>query len=376
VRTKLDADAYNAPTVAQRTMVMPPAAAAPPRGDTSETQILEPARRKATPAMSSAVDDLAARSRRRRGRGWWVAALIVVLVAAAGGTGWYFGLGPGAHSTIPNVAGDTVPVATAALTQAGLEPLSKTASRTDPDVAVNAVSGTSPAVGATVVKGAKITIIVSLGPALLDIPTLTGLTESQAATAITNAHFLVGNPTIKQFDPKVEKGKVVDFQGSDGKSLLTQKTYSEKRVIILVISAGPLPKISGLSVSDAEKALTKAGLNAVPGSEAYDPVVPQGQVIGVDPQTNAAGVGRTFRVGDTQPVLLITSRGPQPVLVPSVAGESWPGAKAKLLAAGFKLVYPHGADTAQFAPQVKSTNPKGGTMAPQGSTITVTFFGS
>jgi eukaryotic-like serine/threonine-protein kinase len=374
VRAKLDSEAQGTPTSAQRTVVMPPAALPPAGGDTSETQVLAPVRRRAAPVVSSAVDDLATRSRKRHGRGWWIAALIIVLVAAAGGTGWYFGAGPGAHATIPNVANDTIAAATTTLTSAGFHPLATTASRFDPDVASGSVSGTSPAIGTNVVKGEKVTIILSNGPAQLSIPVLAGLPESQAKAAIRTAKFLVGSPTIRQFDPKVEKGKVVDYLGSDGKSLLKQTTYSQKRLITLVVSAGPLPKVSGLSISDAEKLLTRAGLNSIQGSEAYDPVVPQGQVVGVDPETNAAGVGRTFRVGDTEPVLLITSRGPQPVLVPSVAGESWPGAKAKLLAAGFKLIYPPSADTAPFAPQVKSTNPKGGTTAPQGSTITVTFF--
>jgi serine/threonine-protein kinase len=375
VRTKLDADAYNAPTVAQRTMVMPPAAAAPPRGDTSETQILEPARRKATPAMSSAVDDLATRSRKRRGRGWWVAALIIVLVAAAGGTGWYFGLGPGAHTTIPNVAGNTVSAARAALTQAGLVPAAATTSRNDPDVAANAVSGTSPAVGSNVAKGAKITIILSTGPALLKIPTLTGLTEAEGKVAIRNAHFLVGSPTIRQFDPKVSKGLVLDYLGNDGKSLLTQSSYSEKRPITLIVSAGPLPVVSGLTVSAAETLLKQAGLRAIQGSEAYDPTIPAGDVVSVDPQTNAAGVSRVFRVGDSQEVRLITSRGPEMILVPSVAGKTWAVAKAALTAAGFTLNYNHAADIAPSSFTVQSLNPAGGTSQPKGTTIKVKFDG-
>jgi beta-lactam-binding protein with PASTA domain len=374
VRTKLDADAYNAPTVAQRTTVMPSAAAALPRGDTSETQILVPARRKAAPAISSAANDLATRSRKRRGRGWWIAALIIVLVAAAGGTGWYFGAGPGAHSTIPNVAGDTVSAARAALTAAGLEPLAATTSRNDPDVAANAVAGTSPAVGSNVAKGAKITIIVSEGPALLNIPKLTGLDQAAAKKAILNAKFLVGSPTIEQFDPKVKKGKVVDYLGSDGKSLLAQTTYSEKRPITLVVSAGPLPGVAGLTVAAAEAVLLKAGLKSEAGSEAYSPTIGVGDVIQIDPQISA-GVGRAFRKGDPQPVQLITSRGPEMITVPSVAGKSWSVAKAALVAAGFALSYNHAADIAPGTFTVQSLNPAGGTSQPKGSTIAVKFAG-
>ncbi len=374
VRAKLDAEAGPAATSIQRTVVMPEAAVPLAAGDASETQVLDPVRRRAAPPVSSAVDDLAKRSRKRRGRGWWIAALIIVLVAAAGGTGWYYGIGPGAHASVPNVAGDTVPAASAALTAAGLEPRATTISRNDPDVAANAVSGTSPAVGSTVAKGAKVTIILSTGPALIKIPPLTGLTESQAKSAVKTAHFLVGSPTIRQFDAKIDKGTVLDYLGSDGKSLLTQTTYSEKRPITLVISAGPLPNVSGLTVDAAVKLLKTAGLNAVAGSAAYDPVVPQGDVVSIDPQTNSAGVSRLFRVGDPTQVLLITSRGPEMILVPNVVGLKWNKAKPILAAAGFALDYDHAADgiAASFA-TVATETPKGGTSQPKGSTIKITF---
>jgi serine/threonine-protein kinase len=375
VRAMLDADAQTTTTSAQRTVVMPAAAMPLAGSDTSETQVLDPVRRRAAPPVSSAVDDLATRSRKRRGRGWWITALIIVLVAAAGGMGWYFGVGPGAHASIPNVAGDTVPAATAALTQAGLEPLAGTTSRYDPDVATNAVSGTSPAVGATVAKGAKVTIILSKGPASIAIPVLAGLPEAQAKAAILSAKFLVGSPLIRQFDPKAKKGTVIDFQGSAGTSLLKQTTYSEKRPITLIVSAGPLPDVANLSVAAAEAKLKDAGLTATAGSEAYSPTVPVGDVVQIDPQTNSAGVGRVFRVGDSQRVLLITSRGPEMVQVPNVVGDSWDVAKKALLAAGFVLSYNHSADIFPTAFTVSSTDPPPGTSIAKGSTVKVHIKG-
>jgi eukaryotic-like serine/threonine-protein kinase len=372
VRAKLDAEAQGTATVVQRTVVLPAAVApATARGDTSETQVLQPARRSTSAA--GAVDELAVKTRKRRGG--WIAALIIVLVALAGGTGWYFGVGPGAHATVPNVAHDTVSAATAALTHAGFEPLATTISRYDPDVAAGAVSGTIPAIGTSAAKGAKITIITSNGPQSLPIPTLTGLPEAQARSAIKSAQFLVGSPTIRQFDPKIDKGLVIDFLGSDGKSLLAQSTYSEKRPITLIVSAGPLPDVAGLSVAAAQAKLTKAHLSSQAGSEAYDPTIPAGDVVQIDPQTNSAGVGRVFREGDAQPVLLITSRGPQMVQVPNVVGMRWSQAKPLLVNAGFALDYDHNADglPASYFATVATETPNGGTSQPKGSTIKITF---
>jgi serine/threonine-protein kinase len=373
VRAKLDADAAGGATAAQRTIVMP-AAAAIPRGDTSETQVIQPARRVGATAPAGAVDTLATSARKRRGRGGWIAALIIILVALAGGTGWYFGAGPGSHATVPNVANDTVASATARLTAAGFDPIAATASRYDPDVALGSVSGTSPAIGASVAKGTKITLIVSKGPAQLSIPPLTGLSQAQAEDAIRKAQFSVGKPIIQQFDPTIDKGLVIDFLGSDGKSLVAASTYSQKRPITLVVSAGPLPDVAGLSVAAAEAKLAKAHLTGQPGSEVYSATVPAGDVVQIDPQKNSAGVGRTFRVGDTQAVLLITSRGPEMVQVPNVIGMTWGKAKTILATQdGFALSYDHNADAAPGFVTVTQVSPGAGQSVPKGSTLTITF---
>jgi serine/threonine-protein kinase len=376
VRAKLDAEAQPNATTAHRTVVMPTAALPLASGNTSETQVLAPARRRAAPPVSSAIDDLASRSRRRRGRGWWISALIIVLVAAAGGTGWYFGAGPGAHATIPSVAGDTVTSAISELTQDGFHPRATTSSRYDPDVASGSVSGTSPAIGASVAKGAKVTIIVSKGPAQLAIPILAGLPEAEAKSAIRSAKFLVGSPTIRQFDPKIAKGKVIDFEGNGGTSLLKQSTYSEKRPITLVVSAGPLPVVANLSVSAATALLKKAGLDGVAGSEDYSPTVPVGDVIQIDPETSSTGVSRMFRVGDSQPVLLITSRGPEMVTIPNVLNMTWDKAKPILVAAGFTtLNYDHAADNPVAAKlaRISSVTPHVGTSVQKGTPLTIKF---
>jgi serine/threonine protein kinase/beta-lactam-binding protein with PASTA domain len=377
VRSALDDAGPLAATSSQRTVVFPEAVAppAPPRRDTSETTVISPVRRPV--AQSNTLEQLADNSSRRGRRGRWILPLVLLIAILAGGTGWYFGLGPGAHATVPSLAGDTVHDAQLALTKAGLNYTATTTTRSDSYHDTGLVSGTEPAVGSSLVKGAKVTIIVSSGPALLKIPTLTGLTEAQAKKAIRDGHFLVGKTVIRQFDAKVDQGTIVDYLGTDGKSLLTAATYSERRAITLVVSAGPLPPVAGTPVSAAEAALSAAGLKNVQiGTVQYNDTIPQGDVIEINPQTNSAGAARVFRVGDSAPVLLITSKGPQPVLVPKVALEPWPQAKAALLAAGFKLDYPPAADDQQpFPPEVKSTNPAGGTMAPHGSTITVTFYG-
>ncbi|HEX4444866.1 MAG TPA: protein kinase, partial [Galbitalea sp.] len=108
VRSALDAgDSRNA-TSAQRTMVFPEAveAIAPPvRRDTSETVVISPVKRRPT-ARANTVEQLSETSQRRRRRGRWIVPFVLILALLAGGTGWYFGLGPGANATVPKLAGD------------------------------------------------------------------------------------------------------------------------------------------------------------------------------------------------------------------------------------------------------------------------------
>jgi beta-lactam-binding protein with PASTA domain len=279
------------------------------------------------------------------------------------------------HPAVPKVTSDTVAVATARLKAAGFDPLATTTTRFDAVVPAGEVSGTSPASGASVTKGSHITIITSEGPEALPIPTLTGLQESQAKSAIRSAKFLVGSPTIRQFDPKIAKGTVLDFLGSDGTSLLAAPTYSEKRPITLIVSAGPLPAVANLSVDAATAALKNVGLTAETGSAVYSSTIPSGNVVQIDPQDNSAGVGRVFRVGDTSPVLLITSRGPQMVPVPDVTGQTWANAKATLIAAGFTtLNYDHNADlVGGNLATVTKVSPSAGTLVPKGTALSIKF---
>jgi beta-lactam-binding protein with PASTA domain/tRNA A-37 threonylcarbamoyl transferase component Bud32 len=347
-------------------------AAAAPQGDTSDTVVIAPARRR-TPAAADAVSDLADGSTRRRGRARWILALVVVLAVLAGGTGWYFGLGPGSRSTVPNLSRDSLTAARAALKHAGLVPLATTTTRSDPDVNKGAVSGTSPGVGSSLAKGTRVTIILSNGPAEIVLPSLTGLTEASAKNSIRAAGFLVGNPTIRQFDPTIDKGVVVDYLGTDGKSLIAQSRYSQKRAITLVVSAGSLPTVSGLTLSAAETALRNVGLTPAPGVTAYSSTVPLGDVIGIDPQKSAGGVPRVFRVGDTaHPALLITSKGPQMVTVPNVIDMTWAKAKA-LLSPDFTLVYDTNADAAPNFVTITAVSPGVGSSVARKSKLTITF---
>jgi serine/threonine-protein kinase len=95
--------------------------------------------------------------------------------------------------------------------------------------------------------------------------------------------------------------------------------------------------------------------------------VPEGSVIKVE--TSAP-----YAPGQT--LALTISKGPEPVVVPTVVGQTWAKAKQQLLDAGFQLDYNKFADVGPNAFTVSKTSPDGGSTAPWGSTIKVNFQSS
>lgn len=356
-------------TSVQRTMVMPTAAAPHPSA-TAETQVIAPLRPR---TQAAAVPDnaaaLSARSQRGRKRGWVIAAIVAVLVLIAGGVGWYFGVGPGSQVAIPSsIAGMSAEDATAALTELGLKVDPEQGQTNSPTVAVGLVAETDPPLGSRVVQGGTVKLLISTGPKAIPVPVFAGMTEDQAKDAISAAPFTLADPIIRQFDADVALGTVIDALAADGTSLTGVATYGEQQPVTLVVSAGPLPDVSGLSVSDATAKLQGAGLE--PGAirqEDYSDTVPEGNAIRLQIGDGSGPV----RVGDT--VDIITSQGVEQVEIPNVVGQTWDKAKPTLEEAGFALDYNIFADVKPDQVVVSGLSPSAGTLADKGSTVKVSF---
>ena len=358
-------------TSVQRTMVMPTATPAPHPSSTAETQVIGALRPRAqgTVAVADSAAALSARTRKRRGRGWILAAVIVVLVAVAATLGWYFGVGPGSKVQIPkDIAGMSIEDATATLKGLGFE-LNPTNGEIDsPTIAVGLVADSDPAIGAYVAHGGTVQLLLSTGPKPITVPVFAGMTEDQAKDAISAAPFTLADPIIRQFDPAVAAGTVLDALQADGTSLTGVATYGELQAVTLIVSAGPLPDVTGMTVADATTALEGAGLQLGAVNEAaFSDTVPEGNAINLQIGDGTGPV----RVGDT--VDIITSQGVEQVEIPDVVGETWDNAKQKLLDAGFQLDYNIFADAGPQFFTVTKLTPGGGTTADKGSTVKVSF---
>ncbi|MSO88091.1 MAG: Stk1 family PASTA domain-containing Ser/Thr kinase [Acidimicrobiia bacterium] len=96
--------------------------------------------------------------------------------------------GPAARP-VPNVVGSTLAEASNLLGQAGFTVSQE--SEASATVAKGLVIRTSPAAGVSASKGATVTVVVSTGPDVVEVPFLLGLTQANATNALTTRGFKV-----------------------------------------------------------------------------------------------------------------------------------------------------------------------------------------
>jgi serine/threonine-protein kinase len=322
---------------------------------------------------TEATVGLARSSNRRRARGWWLFALVLLLAGTAGGTGWYFGPGPGGHSTIPaSVLGLSESAAAADIRAAGLG-VGKSTTAYSPTVAQGLVLATQPDAGSSVVKGSSVTLVLSQGPKPVDAPKLAGLTKDDAIAAVTAAGLVYDEGGLTQrFSPKTDKDVVIAAYGKDpatGESFKLKEgtTYVDQGTVTFLVSLGALPNVEGMSIPDAQAALSAVGVTGVEGAQVFNDDVPAGQVI----QALSTVEGQSVKPGDQ--VLLEISKGPDVVTVPSVVGMSISEATQTIEAADLKVAYDTNVPEEFWATALVqgTTGGTGGEQVKRGSTITI-----
>ena len=310
-------------------------------------------------APASSIAGAAAVARRRAARGRIIAAIVVLAVALAGGIGWWFGQGPGSQVSVPQVTGLEMDAARATLAGHDLEVNVTECSSLD--VEAGLAVGTTPAAGERLDRGSTVELCQSTGPELIAVPTLVGLTVDDATRVISDEGFVFGEVTEERFSDS-EAQVVLAALGADGEPL--GEVYPQQGTIDLIVSAGAIPEVGGMSVDAATAALKERGLvvDAGLGSENYDAEVPAGEVISLILHTDPV------RPGDT--VGLNVSLGPELFDVPDVNGLGLQQAMDTLTAAGFapSTLVP---DPLRGFAVATGTDPAAGDRVPAGTEIRV-----
>ncbi|MFT4281861.1 Stk1 family PASTA domain-containing Ser/Thr kinase [Microbacterium sp.] len=324
------------------------------------------------PVVTTDVDNatkLRRRARRRAVTGAWLLVLVLLLAAAGAGTGWWFGSGPGALVSVPDLRGKSFDEAAAELRSHELTAVQE--GQNSLDVAEGDTIRTDPEPGTRVEKRAPVTVIVSLGPAEVTLPTLENKTVETVTQLLRDAHINVAlsNPYFTSFDEDhvvrvfiTQAGVEDPIPCAQGCTVL-QGSSAEIRY-----SLGPVPDVVGDTEADATSTLKKVDLKVTTTQE-YSTSVEKGRVIRMQERKG----GGSWRPGET--VTLVVSRGPQLFEVPDVRGMTRDRAVQTLTDAGFEVsgvVFPWNIAQNDLT-EVVSQSPDAKTLQQRGTTITISI---
>ena len=278
------------------------------------------------------------------------AVLGVLLVAGLAFTGvWWFTNGPGSYTETPTLTKLTSDEARRILLDRGFTPGEKAVF--DESLASGQVVSTDPAAGAKIRKGGTVILNVSKGPELIAVPSLKGLSEDEATSAITNAKLKVDSDVKRRFSATVDKGKVISSSPTTGSKLAPGRT------VTLVISKGSEPvlldNVVGQAKDAAQQLLESKGLKVeVQEQDFFDGGPQPGTVSAQTPPAQ----GQTVNKGSTVTITVIKIPDGQG-FVPDLTGQNFDQAKALLQQAGFQNIQKEGNDF--FGNTVRDQNEHG-----------------
>lgn len=301
-----------------------------------------------------------AEQRRRRGIAVMAMVVVTALVLVAGA--YWFIAGPGARVVVPPTATLTQAEATARLT--ALELTVKTRSETSELVKKGVVVRSEPVTGESVRKGGTVTLVVSSGPPLVEVPAVAGSDRDEAERILVDEDFRIGK-VDEEYSDTVDEGDVIRTNPKAG----TKRPKGS--AVSLVVSRGvePLavPDVRNRTPDDAQNALRQAGFTPVlTGETEQSTSVQPGLVSRQDPAP-----------GDRRPpgseVRLIVSSGADLVDVPWVVGRRVDQAIRELGDRGFQVQLNGDRDNQDAI--VISQNPIPGSQQPRGSLVTLEVQG-
>ena len=273
-------------------------------------------------------------------------ALALVLVIAL--VTWWFS--SGRYQQVPALRGMTLSAAKSVLKNQGLT-YHLASSKHNP-LPKGEVVKVSPSAGQRIAGGSSITLTLSLGPVILQVPDVSGQSEADARAALTQNNLTVG-PNHPAVSSSVPAGNVI------GTIPRAYTKIPKNRPVSLIVSEGPgLPNFVGMQVADAQAAASAGGyqINAVANAKGDQPA---NTITSQSPRPDTP-----IKSGEV--VTVHFSPGPPVVTVPDVRGMPLTQAIITLREAGFGVAVNHAGP----GETVGNYDPQGD--QPQGTVITLT----
>jgi eukaryotic-like serine/threonine-protein kinase len=200
------------------------------------------------------------------------------------------------------------------------------------------------------------------------VPDLVGIQEEVALNEISGNGWTVERD-LERSDEFPETGTVIRTVPAAGIKLDEGETF------VLYVSEGPklraLPEVTGMTLADAQAALTALRLVPIEGTPVYSEDVPAGSVVSWTVQDDAALVAGDEVLPDTA-IVLVLSQGPQPRPAPDLTNMTLEEATAATAAVQLLVVEGEQlfSDTVE-AGRTISQAPAIGEPVERGGTITV-----
>lgn len=218
----------------------------------------------------------------------------------------------------------------------------------------------SPEAGSFVDAKTTIEVVISSGPAMVEIPSVKGLDETSAYNKLVNAGF---KPVKElEYSDSVEIGYVIS-QSPAGSSL-----GNEGDLVTIVVSQGPklvkVPNVVNLKQENATSALTEAGLKVGEVTTDYSDKIEKGNVI-------SQSVSADTQVAKGSTVNLVVSLGKKQVEVTNVVGQTKENAVKALKDIGLNATIKEAYSDTVAAGTVISQSVSSGSKVEIGSSVEI-----
>jgi beta-lactam-binding protein with PASTA domain/tRNA A-37 threonylcarbamoyl transferase component Bud32 len=214
------------------------------------------------------------------------------------------------QATVPLVAGEPSKQARKELTDRGFR--LKEEQRSSPTVKAGLAIGTEPAAGAQLDRGTAVTLLISQGPKLVEVPAVIGLQQDIASSQLRNRGLIVNVDTRNSDEPE---NQVIEQDPIAGTRV---RKHSE---ITIIVSTGAgsviVPDVVGQSEDGAKATLHSRGLSVIVERQSTSDQHQDGRVADQAPDP-----GSRLRQGDTVTIVVEKFQAPPPTTTTSTTSTT------------------------------------------------------